>query len=124
MPIVNFESLKDKTIARIIIREDYEVFFECLDGSEYVMNHQQDCCESVSIESIVGDINDLIGHPILEASETSNTGDDCCLDSSTWTFYRLSTVKGTVTIRWLGESNGYYSESVDFCQIKPANKSN
>jgi len=50
----------------------------------------------------------------VEAEEISNEEPYAGNDSYTWTFYRFSTSKGTVTVRWLGESNGYYSESVSY----------
>ena len=78
---------------------------------------------------VVGDLKDLIGNPILLAEKvvSSDTPEDLDLawltlnepsDSYTWTFYKLSTIIGSVTIRWLGESNGYYSESVNFDKIE------
>ena len=93
--------------------------FVCSDGTRWRFYHSQDCCESVSIQDIAGDLDDLVGSPIVEAEEISSEGaaPPKNPDSYTWTFYRFSTVKGTVTVRWLGESNGYYSESVDFCEV-------
>ena len=98
-----------------------EVVFELADGRQFGMHHAQDCCESVSINDVEGDIQDLIGLPLLVAEEVVSSdfpappGD--YVESYTWTFYRLATQKGYVVVRWLGESNGYYSESVTFGQI-------
>lgn len=110
---VAFESLVGKTFKSVVNSGD-KLDFETIDGEKYKMFHQQDCCEHVSIEDIVGDLNDLIGSPILAASETSNQG-----DSQTWTYYSIATIKGAVSIRWYGESNGYYSESVDLIRVSP-----
>lgn len=100
-----------------------EVVFTTTDGEIFKLCHFQDCCERVYIESIVGDLSDLVGHPIRMADESSS-GDHPSdyepsgfEDSFTWTFYRFSTIKGYVDIRFLGESNGYYSERVDFVKV-------
>lgn len=114
-----FKELLGKTIVEIegAEKDNDKIIFICLDKSKYVMYHEQNCCETVFIEDVCGDVKNLIGSPILLAEETTNADEppiDKWDDSYTWTFYRLATVKGYVTVRWYGTSNGYYSESVDF----------
>jgi hypothetical protein len=93
----------------------YEMLFETATGERFMFAHQQDCCESVDINDIVGDLQDLCGEPLLVAEEVKGATepDEEHYESYTYTFYKFATRKGYVDVRWLGESNGYYSESVD-----------
>lgn len=109
-----------KTLTHIERRND-EILFTTSNGEVYKMFHDQDCCESVEIEDITGDLSDLLHSPILMAEEIVNENEGTPKskydDSFTWTFYKFATIKGYVTIRWYGGSNGYYSESVDFKKV-------
>lgn len=106
---------KGKTLINIEVGH-CTIYFEFDDGSIYTMYHDQDCCESVTVDDIDGDLRDLIGSPLLVAEERTNRDtpptDGRYYDSFTWTFYTLATVKATVVIKWFGTSNGYYSERV------------
>lgn len=119
MKPAHFSELLGQTVTEIL-RENAgctkgeRLLFKLSDGRTFIMFHQQDCCESVTIEDICGDLKDLMDSPILQAEEsTSKDNPKGGEESFTWTFYRIATVKGAVTIRWYGTSNGYYSESVD-----------
>lgn len=126
---MRFEELLGMTFTNVTgkVNED-EMHFHSIDGRHFKLHHNQGCCESVYIESIVGDLKDLIGAPILQAEEVENNSDldpdgnklptNKYDESYTWTFYKLATLKGYVTIRWYGSSNGYYSESVDFKEVQ------
>lgn len=115
-----FRTMLGRTIIEIIGHEGSdELIFTCAGNERFKMYHEQDCCESVHLAEVVGDFNDIIGHEIIEAEEVSNSNDAAAkpheyCDSWTWTFYKLGTKNGFVTLRWLGTSNGYYSESVRF----------
>jgi hypothetical protein len=119
---VDIEEFVGKTFVSVENINDRELIFKTKDGFGFKMFHDQDCCEYVSIEDICGDLDDLVGNPILRAEEvTSRENPDGVdkeyQDSFTWTFYKIDTIKGGVTVRWYGESNGYYSESVDIARI-------
>lgn len=94
--------------------------FESATGEFFVMMHDQDCCESVYIDDVVGDLQDLVGAPILMADESTNHDNPKYPeeDSFTWTFFRFATVKGYATVRWYGSSNGYYGESASLFKVQ------
>ena len=127
---VDFEILKGQTLESILNKGD-QIIFKTTTGNIYRQIYYDDCCASCSVEEIHGDLADMIGVPILMAEEvSSNTpykelvalrakekAEDEYFyvpESETWTFYKMATIKGQVTIRWYGSSNGYYSESPTF----------
>ena len=127
---LEFKDFVGMTFADITVSDcKDEVIFTLDNGDRYRMWHWQDCCESVYLEDTTGDLQDLIGVPILKADEVTNRGDVFGNtsyvnsgnadygESHTWTFYHFATIKGYVTLRWYGSSNGYYSESVSLCKL-------
>jgi hypothetical protein len=101
---------------------DQEMLFVADNGEKFLFTHFQDCCENVDINDIVGDLQDLVGEPLLIAEQVDGEipadWEDQYYESYTFTFYKFATRKGYVDVRWLGESNGYYGEGVDLCHIK------
>lgn len=115
-PVQSFAELKGRVLCKVEQIGDDELRFYLTDDHYVKMFHYQDCCESVTIEDIVGNLDDLVGTPLLLVEEINNydrVPDEEYYESYTWTYYRFRTIKGSVDIRWYGSSNGYYSESVD-----------
>ena len=128
MMMEKFEDLLGTTIARVDGAEigSERVTFSLTDGRRFTLFHYPDCCETVDLNEIIGDIDDLIGVPLARAEEVEGENNEPLegkkpeyAESYTWTFYKLATIKGEVVLRWLGESNGYYSESVCFEEVSP-----
>lgn len=113
---VEFETLKGKTLINIECKGDSEIQFTDSENNIYHMYHEQECCEEVYIKDICGNLSHLLDSPIIMAECIVNEGNAAEDEwgTATWTFYKLATNKGYVTITWYGESNGYYSETVDF----------
>jgi hypothetical protein len=125
MNYANFFELKGKTITSIqgINSDDSDTIITTSDGTIFTLLHQQDCCEHVRVYGSVGNIDDVINVEVIDAEDTNpmdnpNAPDYKCYDSATWSQFRIVTNKGTFEIWWLGESNGYYGETVSVIKNK------
>lgn len=114
-----FNILIGKTISRIVVCKDPAfVYFYTNDGN-YILHYKFVCsCTVGYVEDICGDLGDLIGVPVLSASFESNVNefkpDDEHDHGTYWNFYKISTVKGYVTIRYDVSSNEFYGFEVSF----------
>lgn len=113
--------LLNELIGQTLVEVDRELdalHFYTEGGKHYVFQHPQTCCEDVYIEDVIGDLNDLVGSPLVMAEEVTSRDhpDGFNLEyepeSCLWTFYKFATTKGYVDVRWFGSSNGNYSEAV------------
>ena len=122
------DDLVDKKFNRVYYDESNEAIVFCSPTDTYRLQHEQDCCEDVYVESIVGDLKCLENTPILVAEEVKSQDKtpeniqlpDYADESYTWTFYKFVTLKGYVDVRFFGTSNGYYSESVELVKLNEA----
>lgn len=121
--IDTFPSMIGKTMTSVETHCcDEEMIFTSSDGHIFTFEFKQQCCSQGGIEDIIGDLTDLVGSPILLAEKISSEAppEASVYDqgSSTWTFYRYATIKGTVTVRWFATSNGNYSEEIWFQETR------
>ena len=109
-----------------IDEERNEILLTTETGNVILIHHNQDCCESVIIESIDGEAKRLIGGFVdltIEVEEGEGEVEYECERPEAsdrklyehWTRTTLTFTANNETLisRWVGESNGYYSESVD-----------
>lgn len=112
--------LVGETIATVTGGEvgDYKMVLTTTSGKAIKVYHEQDCCECVLIED--AECDDIVGGLVLSAAFVEGVSPtreetDYADESQTWSFLKIETSKGSIWQRWLGESNGYYSERVDVC---------
>lgn len=119
----NWHDLKGQLITRVVAsvtEDEVTVYTTNIIIRAY---HQSECCESVRLIRTEGDIENLAGATILNAEDDSGAQDPDWYKetyddySHTWTKLTLNTTKGDVHFWFLGESNGYYGETLDFQRL-------
>ena len=111
----HIDDLVGKAVRGLAYSDEY---FQILtDDCIYIFYHEYSCCESVWLTQVDGISDKLIGSRIVIA-EVVTDEKDTEHGHITWSFYKIGTNKGMIDFRWCGESNGYYSETVDLVKIE------
>ncbi len=122
MSDANFFELKGQIVKEItgLEKDNDEVFIRTNNGT-YKLYHEQDCCEYVRIVKVISNVNELIGKVIFAEEDAGANEPDWHTEyvdeSRTWTKHVLKTENAILEFWFLGESNGYYNESVSIKKI-------
>ena len=117
---VEFSDLVGEVLDSVDIdKGENQILLTTRSGRRFMVYHEQDCCEKVQIVDQDGNFDNLIGKPIIEARDFAvDTGEsESDYDSQTTTTLVFRVDDQTVISRWIGDSNGYYSESVDIAEL-------
>ena len=111
-------NIKDMVGKKVVgIYYDEENFQILTDDCVYAFYHEQSCCERVYLTQVDGISDKIIGSRIVIA-EVVTDEKDTEYGHITWSFYKIGTNKGMIDFRWQGESNGYYSETVNLIKME------
>ena len=115
---VKFDVLVGEVLDAVDIdREKDQILLTTRSGRQFLIYHEQKCCETVEISGQDGSFDKLIGKPIVEARDNAVDTSEEAADSQTTTTLVFRVDDQTVISRWIGDSNGYYSESVDIAEL-------
>lgn len=124
---MEMKTLVGETLTHIDVFSE-EILLTLESGRKVKVYHSQDCCENVWLENVEGDFKELVGKVLIDVSEEVDPDGDQVFaahdeareypaESKTNTRISFVVDGATVITRWIGESNGYYSEGVTFAEI-------
>lgn len=111
-------------VTNIDISDD-DILITTEGNNQFRFYHDQECCESVYIYDCNDDLKVLENKKlesvfydcIHNVDPDDITNSDQYRESFTWTNVYFVTNEKTVCVRWYGESNGYYNETIDIQEI-------
>lgn len=112
-----YTELVKRKIASVTQLTKDVILFKFEEGPDWRMYHDFDCCERVEVDHLP-DFSSMIGQELGKVTKLAvecggSYGSD--FESFTYTRFTFRDMRwNTIHISWLGESNGYYYEGVDF----------